>query len=175
MTLCSRYIEHVQQHVNDVTVDNDGLDIPNNSEFNSTDLNPGGTQPNSSGERTSVNSAFSPKNVKSSDHGSFARMARKKLDKKGHKRNDSAMTHLSLISNPLSSLGTNDDRKNWQAIVKEDQSRVLSPCSISSTDGPVDRTIGGPSQLELNRKRMERSVSNDRTLAWVKETCTDAV
>ena len=74
----------------------------------------------------------------------------KKHFQKGHKRNDSALTQLSLISNPISTIGSNEDaRGNWVEMMKKEESQ-------KSTSSPA--TSNSPMHVKSQ---------NERTRAWI--------
>jgi len=77
----------------------------------------------------------------------------KRIFQKGHKRNDSALTQLSLISNPISTIGSAEDgRGNWSDMMKKEEG-----VAQKSTPSPV-ATPSSPMHVKSQ---------NDRTRAWV--------
>lgn len=70
--------------------------------------------------------------------------------KKGHARNDSALTQVSLISNPISTIGSNEDGRNWQEMMKKDETGV----AVSPSCGTKSRSTSNAG-------------TSDRTRAWI--------
>jgi hypothetical protein len=77
----------------------------------------------------------------------------KRIFQKGHKRNDSALTQLSLISNPISTIGSAEDgRGNWSDMMKKEE-------------GAAQKSA--PSPVATPSSPMHVKSQNDRTRAWV--------
>jgi len=77
----------------------------------------------------------------------------KRIFQKGHKRNDSALTQLSLISNPISTIGSAEDgRGNWSDMMKKEEG-----VAQKSTPSPV-ATPSSPMHIKSQ---------TERTRAWI--------